>query len=380
MSTSRVGSDVLAGSADPDVPVTSVAASACTVPTDLPEADGTLTWDSTTLVLVRARAGESVGTGWTYAPAAGAAVVEQLLGPVVCGLDALAPAAAQLRMSRAVRNAGRSGLVAMAISAVDVALWDLAARLHGLPLTSLWGAPYSNSVAVYGSGGFTSYDDDQLRRQLTAWVDLGLTRVKIKIGESWGRAERRDRSRVALTRDQVGDEVEVFVDANGGYDVGQACRVGKTLDELGVTWFEEPVSSEDLAGLRRVRESVAADVAAGEYGHVLAYFSTMAHGAVDCVQIDATRCGGYTEWLRAAGAVAGHQLDVSGHCAPYLTATVAAATPNLRHLEWFHDHVRIEQLLFEGARDPVDGRLSLVDGPGHGLTLREDVYDTYRVA
>src|SRR3954452_3211811 len=277
-------------SSPPEVPVMSVAASACTFPTDSPEADGTLTWDSTTLVLVQVRAGESVGTGWTYAPTSAVAVVEELLSPAVCGMDALAPVAAQQQMSRAVRNAGRSGLVAMAISAVDVALWDLAARVHGLPLTRLWGGP-TNGVDVYGSGGFTSYDDDQLRRQLTAWTNLGLTSVKIKIGESWGCDQRRDLTRVALACDQVGDDVEVFVDANGGYRVGQAGRVGKALDDRGVTWFEEPVSSEDLAGLRRVRECVSADVAAGEYGHGLAYFAEMAHGAVDCVQIDATRCG-----------------------------------------------------------------------------------------
>jgi L-alanine-DL-glutamate epimerase-like enolase superfamily enzyme len=381
MNKDRARNDTLGPSPKPDLPVTSVAASACTIPTDAPEADGTLTWDSTTLVLVQVRAGENVGTGWTYAPPAAVAVVEQLLSPVVCGMDALAPAAAQQQMSRAVRNAGRSGLVAMAISAVDVALWDLAARLHGLPLTRLWGGPVTG-VEVYGSGGFTSYDDDQLRRQLTDWTELGLTCVKIKIGASWGRDQRRDLARVAVTRDHVGDDVDVFVDANGGYNVGQACRVGKTLDEHGVTWFEEPVSSEDRAGLRRVRECVSADVTAGEYGHDIAYFTDMAQGAVDCVQIDATRCGGYTEWLRASAAVAGHNLDVSGHCAPYLTAPVAAVTPNLRHVEWFHDHVRIEQLLFEGAHDPIQGQLHSAhgDGHGHGLTLRTDVFDTYRVA
>jgi L-alanine-DL-glutamate epimerase-like enolase superfamily enzyme len=367
----------------PDVAVTSVSASACTVPTDRPEADGTLTWDSTTLVLVQVRAEGTVGTGWTYAPAAAVEIVRQVLAPVVTGIDALAPVAAQQVMSRAVRNAGRAGLVAMAVSAVDIALWDLTARLHGLPLTRLWGGPVG-PVEVYGSGGFTSYDDEALRRQLTGWLDLGLPRVKIKIGESWGREPGRDLARVRMTRDVVGDDTEVLVDANGGYHVGQACRIGQALDDLGVTWFEEPVSSEDLAGLRQVRGQVGADVAAGEYGHDIDYFTQMSHGAVDCLQVDATRCGGYTEWLRAAAVAAGHHLDVSGHCAPYLTAPVAAVTPNLRHLEWFHDHVRIEQMLFEGTADPVEGLLARQDGPGsapgHGLTVRPEVFDRHRVA
>jgi L-alanine-DL-glutamate epimerase-like enolase superfamily enzyme len=327
------------------------------------------------VVVVEARAGGSVGTGWTFAPASAADVVTGLLAPVVEGSDALAPAATNEAMLRAVRNAGRPGLVTMAISAVDVALWDLCARLHDLPVARLWGGPVGD-VEVYGSGGFTTYDDRRLRDQLAGWMELDLPRVKIKVGESWGHDEARDIARTALARDVIGDDVELFVDANGGYSVGQACRVGQRLDDLGVTWFEEPVSSDDLPGLARVRDAVLADVTAGEYGHDATYFARMAP-AVDCVQVDATRCGGWTGWLRAAAAVDAHQRDVSGHCAPYLTAPVAAATRNLRHLEWFHDHVRIEQMLFEGAADPVDGRLPLPPGPGHGLTLRREVLDRH---
>ena len=339
------------------------------IPTDAPEGDGTLTWDSTTVVLVEATAGGRCGLGWTYAPAAAAAVVEDLLAPVVVDADALAPAATQAAMVRAVRNAGRPGLVGMALSAVDIALWDLCGHLLGLPLHRLWGAA-PTPVEVYGSGGFTTYDDDRLRRQVAGWRELGLSRVKIKIGESWGARESRDLARVAVAREAAGDDAELFVDANGGYPVGQACRVGRALDDLGVRWFEEPVSSDDLAGLARVREGVTADVTAGEYGYDPTYFARLAP-VVDCLQVDVTRCGGYTEWLRVAATAAAHQLDVSGHCAPYLSVPVASATPNLRHLEWFHDHVRIEQELFDGCPDPVAGRLHPHDRPGHGLTLKE---------
>ena len=327
-----------------EAPVTGLRARSVTVPTDAPEADGTLAWDSTT-------------------------VVDDLLAPVVVGADALAPAATQAAMVRAVRNAGRPGLVGMALSAVDVALWDLCGRLHELPLHRLWGAT-AHPVEVYGSGGFTTYDDDRLRAQVSAWRDLGLGRVKIKIAESRGTCEDRDLARVEIARQAAGAEAELFVDANGGYAVGQACRVGRALDELGVSWFEEPVSSDDLAGLRRVRDAVVADVTAGEYGYDLGYFQRMAP-SVDCLQVDVTRCGGYTEWLRVSAAAAAARLDVSGHCAPYLCVPVAAATPNLRHLEWFHDHVRIEQRLFDGCPDPIDGRLSPQDRPGHGLDLKE---------
>jgi L-alanine-DL-glutamate epimerase-like enolase superfamily enzyme len=361
-----------------DPHVTEVAAWAYTVPTDRPEGDGTLTWDSTTLVVVEARAADAVGTGWTWAPAAAAAVMDDLLAPVVTGRSALAPRDAQAAMVTAVRNAGRPGLVGMAISAVDIALWDLGARLLGLPLTTWWGAE-PRPVPVYGSGGFTTYPDDVLAEQLTGWIELGLPRVKIKIGESWGRRERRDLGRTALARRVVGDDAELYVDANGGYAVGQACRVGRALDDLGVTWFEEPVSSDDTTGLATVRAAVGADVAAGEYAATLADAARLVP-VVDCLQVDVTRCGGYTEWFRIAALAAAAGLDVSAHCAPYLSTPIAAATPRFRHIEWFHDHVRIVRELVDGFADPVDGALLPLDAPGHGLALRPGAAERYRVA
>jgi L-alanine-DL-glutamate epimerase-like enolase superfamily enzyme len=343
-----------------DQAIASVRTHAVTIPTDQPEADGTLSWDSTTMVAVEVRAGREVGTGWTWAPAAAAQVVDDLLAPVVTGRSPLAPADAQAAMVREVRNAGRPGLVGMAISAVDIAIWDLGARLLGVPLTT-WFGSHPRPVPVYGSGGFTSYDDDRLVTELEAWQARGLRAVKIKIGE--------DLRRVELARSVLGDDVELFVDANGAYDVGRARRVGRRLEELGVTWFEEPVSSDDLAGLAVLRDALDCDVTAGEYGYDLAYFRRMAP-AVDCLQIDVTRCGGYTEWRRIAAVAAAYGVDVSAHCAPYLSAPVAAATPRLRHLEWFHDHVRIVRELVDGYAPPVEGMLALPAGPGHGLRLR----------
>jgi L-alanine-DL-glutamate epimerase-like enolase superfamily enzyme len=366
-----------------DVPVSRVEATAYTIPTDRPEADGTLTWESTTMVLVSVSTDDPTlpcGTAWTYAPAAAAVVVRDLLSSAVRGASALDVARCGEDMVRAVRNAGRAGLVGMAMSAVEVALWDLKARLMDLPLASLLGA-VRDEVEIYGSGGFTSDSGSRLRHQLEGWLEQGMDRVKLKIGESWGSEVDRDLTRVALARQVVGGDAEVFVDANGGYDPQQAVRVARRLDDFGVTWFEEPVSSDDHAGLRKVRESSMPDVAAGEYGHSLAYFAhLLAADAVDCVQVDVTRCGGYSEWLRIAALAAGYGLEVSGHCAPSLSAPVAMATPNLRHLEWFEDHVRIESRFLEGFPDPAGGAIRPPDGPGHGLTVRTDDLAAYRVA
>ncbi len=168
-----------------------------------------------------------------------------------------------------------------------------------------------------------------------------------------------------------------------GYGRKQAIRVGRQMaEEWGVVWFEEPVSSDDLAGLREVRDQCTADVTAGEYGYDLAYFARMVEaGSVDCLQVDVTRCGGYSEWLRAAAVAASRNLQVSGHCAPNLHAHVAVAVPNIRHLEYFHDHHRIEHLLFDGALSPKGGALVPdLDRAGHGMTLKEADAARYRVA
>ncbi|MFJ9741437.1 enolase C-terminal domain-like protein [Streptomyces sp. NPDC101166] len=359
-----------------------LAVSVYRVPTDLPGGDATLTWDSTTLVLVEAAAAGERGIGWTYGSAAVAQVVEGELAGLVLGHDAYDVPAANDRMSRALRNAGRPGIGAGALSAVDIALWDLKARLLGLPLVRLLGAA-RDEVAVYGSGGLTPYDDAQLEGQLRGWTEQGVGRVKIKVGESWGRCEDRDLHRTRLARRTVGDTAELYVDANGGYTRKQAVRMAAAMADLGVTWLEEPVSSDDLAGLREVRDAVTADVAAGEYGYDLPYFARMATaGAVDCLQADVTRCGGVTVWLRAAAVAEGLGLHVSGHCAPHLHAHVAAAVPNTRHLEWFHDHVRIENLLFDGTLDPRGGsvRPGASGEPGLGLALNEANAAPYRTA
>ena len=367
------------GTARPDVLVEGLDVEVFTVPTDRPEADGTISWSSTTMVAVHARAGGQAGLGWTYGAAAAADVVRDVLGGVVVGRDALDVPAAWLAMQQQLRNAGRPGVASCALSAVDVALWDLAARLAGLPLVRLLGRA-RESVPVYGSGGFTSYDDHTLTSQLSGWVQREqIPRVKIKIGEAWGQREDRDLDRVLLARETVGDECELFVDANGAYPVGQAVRVGRRLDDLGVTWYEEPVSSDDLAGLRHVREQVRCDVAAGEYAWSLTDAQRMCQAqAVDCLQADATRCGGYTEWRRIAAVAAAHHLQISGHCAPALHAPVAAAVTNLRHVEWFHDHVRLERLLFDGTPSATGGRVVPdLSVAGHGMTLRQDA-DRYR--
>jgi L-alanine-DL-glutamate epimerase-like enolase superfamily enzyme len=366
-----------------DFPVVDgVTATVYEIPTDRPEADGTLAWSSTTLVIAHVTGGGRTGLGYTYGSGACKPLIEGELAAAVTGRGVLDTGAALQAMVRAVRNVGRPGLVSYAISAVETALWDLKGTLLGVPVCSLLGA-VRDTVPVYGSGGFTTYDDAAARAQLERWTgDLGIPRVKIKIGESWGTAQARDLARIAFARNVIGQEAELYVDANGGYTRKQAVRMARAMAEHDVTWFEEPVSSDDLDGLREVRDQVDPDVTAGEYGYDLTYFARMVDAqAVDCLQVDVTRCGGITEWLRAAAVAAARGLQVSGHCAPNLHAHVAAAVPNFRHLEYFHDHARIETMLFDGALDPSGGVLRPDPSrPGLGLTLKDANCARYRVA
>ncbi len=358
--------------------VESLRTTVLTIPTDGPEADGTLAWDNTTMVLVEVTSRGVTGLGYSYTAAAAADLIDSTLAELVVGSSAWSVAGTAAAMDRAVRNLGRTGVVASAISAVDTALWDLKARLLELPLADLLGRVHE-SVPVYGSGGFTTYDEQRLQEQVSGWLEQGISRVKIKIGQSWGAEVDRDLQRTAQVRDLVGTTGAVMVDANGGYTLGQAVRVGQALAELGVDWFEEPVSSDDLTGLREIRTQITPDVAAGEYGYTLRYFAAMlAARAVDCLQIDATRCGGYTTWLRAAAAAESVGVDVSAHCAPALHAPMLLAVPNLRHQEYFHDHVRIETLLFPGSLQVTDGALHPT-GHGHGLVLDRDAASAFLV-
>ncbi|CPR07606.1 mandelate racemase/muconate lactonizing enzyme [Mycobacterium bohemicum DSM 44277] len=365
-----------------EAPIDEVSARAYEIPTDAPEADGTLAWSSTTLVLAEVAAGGRRGIGYTYATGACGELITGPLANAVSGRSALDITGCWEAMVIAMRNNGRPGLVSCAISAVDTALWDLKGKLLDLPVCRLLGMA-REEVPIYGSGGFTTYDDGQTRAQLGRWVDdWKIPRVKIKIGESWGSDVARDLARIALARSIIGSDTELYVDANGGYRRKQAIRLAHAMAEHDVTWFEEPVSSDDLAGLHEVRDQVAPDVTAGEYGYDLAYFNRMLKAdAVDCLQADVTRCGGITDWLRAAAVAAAYNVDVSGHCAPNLHAHVASAIPNLRHLEYFHDHHRIEHMLFDGALSPEGGALRPDrQRPGLGLEIKNRDAEEYRVA
>jgi len=358
--------------------VEGVEVSAFRVPTDGPESDGTLEWDSTTIVTVLLATDGEFGVGYTYSDASVADLIASTLAPIVEESDPRSPPAIWAEMHAALRNAGQAGPGAMALSAVDVALWDLKARLLGIPLADAL-PRFHERVPVYASGGFTSYSNDRLAAQVSAWASDGHRRVKIKVG----RDPAADRARLRIARDAVGPNGELMVDANGAYERKEALAWAELFGEAGVTWLEEPVSSDDAAGLRLIRDRAPAGlaIAAGEYIWGLPDAQRLLEAkAVDVLQADVTRCGGITGLLRIDGLCRAFGVPFSAHCAPSISAHACCAMESMLHAEFFHDHARVERLLFDGTLDPVAGTLEPDRArPGLGIDLRDSAASEFAV-
>jgi L-alanine-DL-glutamate epimerase-like enolase superfamily enzyme len=351
------------------VQIERVDVAAYTVPTDAPESDGTLQWDKTTLVLVHITAGMWRGLGYTYADQATADLIQDTLVPEILHRNAFDIPLLWRCMVDRIRNLGRPGISSMAISAVDVALWDLKARILDVPLVSLLGTA-RDTITVYGSGGFCSYTAQQLEDQFLAWLEKGIHLFKMKVG----RDARADTHRVRHAHEVIGPTNELMVDANGAYTRKMALLQAERFADQRVCWFEEPVSSDDLEGLRVLRNRAPAgmDIAAGEYGYDAYYFRRMIEaGSVDVLQADATRCGGVTGFLQAANLCAGWGIPLSSHTAPGIHMHLGCACDAVRHLEYFHDHERIERMFFAGNVEVTNGVLRPdLARPGLGLEFK----------
>ena len=354
----------------PECSITKGFVSLYTVPTDSPESDGTMSWDSTSMVLVQLECAGTRSLGYTYADAGTASAAHKLLEDVVLGSDPFCHADTRQKMLRHIRNLGETGIAMMAVSAIDNALWDLRARLADLPLVSLLGQVRS-CIPVYGSGGFTSYTNGRLSDQLGGWAANGFTSVKMKIGTN----PDLDPGRVEVARQAIGSECNLFVDANGAYTVTQAIELANRFAEHGVRWFEEPVSSDNLIGLDQIRRRapLGMDIAAGEYGYTAWYFKSMLEAeAVTVLQADCTRCGGISGFLDAASLCWAHNVPLSSHCGPSMHLHACCSVPRAVHMEFFHDHARIERMLFDGFCEPVNGCMFPdLSRAGLGLELKE---------
>jgi L-alanine-DL-glutamate epimerase-like enolase superfamily enzyme len=357
--------------------ITSGEVSVYRIPTDQPEeSDGTAVWDATTLVLVELRCGDQTGLGFTYSDEAAAHIAKELIEKKVLGGNAFDIPTLHAAMDRFTRNMGRPGLVSTAISAIDICLWDLKARLLNVSLVKLLGQA-RQSIPAYGSGGFTSYTYRQLRDQLGGWAANGFKAVKMKIG----REPEKDITRVKQVAEELAGNCELFVDANGAYKRKQALAKANAFAPLGVTWFEEPVSSDDLAGLRVMVQEAPPGmrVAAGEYIYVLDDAKTLLHAnAVDVLQADVTRCGGVSNFEKIAGVCEMNHVPLSAHTSPSIHSSLCCAFEAAINVEYFHDHARIEDMFFDGAAKPSDGLLKPdAARPGLGLDFKRSAAEEF---
>ncbi len=277
------------------------------------------------------------------------------------------------------RQFGSGGIGALAISAVDIGLWDLKAKALGLPLYKLIGA-VRDSVPVYGSGGGTHLTKDELVAEAAGYVERGIPRVKIKVGKDFGRAEKEDIERVTAVRDAVGYDVALYVDANSAYHPKQAIYLAKEFEQSQVGWFEEPVLTEDVEGLARIVGATSIQIATGEQEYsVHGFRGLLSAAAVDIVQPDVFRVGGVTAWLRIAELAETFNRPVAPHLAPLVHLHLACTIPNLKSLEyrdidmeadrgWYHDVPQLNG----GTWSPFPDRL--------GLGLELDPYAVERWA
>jgi L-alanine-DL-glutamate epimerase-like enolase superfamily enzyme len=358
--------------------ISSAKVTALTIPTEQPESDGTAEWDSTTVVIVEVSGGGASGLGYSYCNKAAAQISEELLKKEVIGKNAFDIEAIHAALDRQVRNWGRPGLVSNAISAIDTALWDLKARILGQPLALLLGRQ-RNETTAYGSGGFTSYSEKQLVNQLSGWASDGFEHVKMKIG----RHPDRDVQRVTAVQKALRGKAELFVDANGAYRRKQALEKSRIFGDLGVRWFEEPVTSDDRIGLRMLVKHAPPimRIAAGEYTYVLddARLLLEAH-AVDVLQADVTRCGGVTNFLKIGQACEIYHFPYSAHTCPSVHASICCSLAAAINIEYFYDHARIEHMIFEGAITPKAGKLAPdLSQPGLGLELKRQDAQKFEV-
>lgn len=360
--------------ATPAVMINRVDARAYTIPTEKPESDGTLEWDSTTIVLVRVSADGLYGIGYSYTSAGAVSVIHSELADAIVGRNAIDTTACWNALKAATRNLG-PGIASMAAAAVDIAIWDLKAKILDLPLASLLGMARER-ISIYGSGGFTSYTDEELAQQLGHWASMGIGMVKMKIG----REPVKDPHRIRVARNAIGPNVRLFVDANGAYKRKQALAMSEVLVENDVTWYEQPVWHTDFEGLRWLRDRVppTIDISSGEYAFDDWYFRELIkQGTVDVLQADATRCG-ISGFMEAAALCEANNLPLSSHTAPSVSVHVCCAAQPARHLEYFHDHERIEEMIFDGARKPQDGFLAPDRSrAGLGIELKERDAERY---
>jgi L-alanine-DL-glutamate epimerase-like enolase superfamily enzyme len=318
------------------------------------------------LVTVRLRDAEGAeGVGYSYTVAAGGAavraLVERYAAPLLVGADAERIEALWQKLWWGLHYGGRGGPTSLAISAVDIALWDLKARRLGTPLWRLLGG-HDPRVPVYAGGIDLQFPLDRLLRQTDDNLRRGFRAIKMKVGR---RHLREDVERVGAMRAHLGPDFPLMVDANMRWSADEAIRAARALGPFGLVWIEEPTIPDDVAGHARIVREGGQPIAAGENLHTLWEFQLLiAAGGVTFPEPDVTNCGGVTVFMKVAHLAEAFNLPVTSHGAHDVTVHLLAAAPNRSYLE--AHGFGLERFIAEPLRIE-EGFAVAPERPGHGV-------------
>jgi L-alanine-DL-glutamate epimerase-like enolase superfamily enzyme len=334
--------------------------------------------------LVKLRSADGAqGIGFCYVGSAAGELfrvaVEQLLAPVLIGRDSLCVEGLWTEMYQEALLQGRMGTVMRAISALDIALWDLNARTAGLPLHKFLGAVQPDSVEAYASGGYyvEGKSAEMLGEEMASYVALGFKAVKMKTGR-W--SPQGEESRVKAARTAIGPDVPLMLDCNNGWsDTVQAMQYLRRMEQYDPFFIEEPFSPDDVESHSRLARLTRIPIATAEIGYGRWYHKHLLDkGGAAILQTDAAVCGGITEWKRIAAMAAGYSIPVFPHWFHDLHAPLVAATPNARYVEYFwDDQVLNFRRLIDRQLSHKDGRVLLHQTPGLGFSFDEREVSKY---
>ncbi|TPW27885.1 mandelate racemase/muconate lactonizing enzyme family protein [Martelella alba] len=315
------------------------------------------------------------GLGVTYHEVGGEATAELIrrsMAPRLIGRDPFDTEVIWSEFFHYLRGVGRKGLTYCALSAIDIALWDLKGKIVDLPIYRLIGGGRTK-VPVYASGGWTSYSDDELLEEVTGMVGRGFRAVKFKVGSDGGTNPRRDAERVRKVREAVGPDIALMVDANNAFDAATAVQLANRIRDYDITLFEEPVFADDMPGLQRFKRGTDIPLATGEHEYLkFGVRDLLLHQAADIIQVDGTRAGGYTEMIKCAALTQAWNVRFAPHAMENIHLQLAAAIPNTLFLERLLMFEDLTANVFDNAPVPIDGFMHVPDLPGLGLTLNMD--------
>ncbi len=339
-------------------------------------ADATRKVETVGYTIVRVTTDQGLeGVGVTYHEVGGEAtrsLIAHDIAPRLAGRDPFETEALWAEFYAYLRGAGRKGLAFCALSAVDIALWDLKGKILGMPLYRLLGGN-NPMVAVYASGGWTSFSDDELAANSKAKIERGYSIVKVKVGVEGGRNPRRDLRRIRMVRAAIGPDAGLLLDANNCWDAATAIQFANNVRDCDIMFFEEPVFADDIPGLARFRRGTDIPLATGEHEYTkFGVRDLVLHEAVDVVQVDVTRVGGYTEVLKVLAITQAWNLKFAPHAMEHLHLHLVAAAPNAMFVERLDIFEKITGEVFTNAPVPKDGTMEIPDRPGLGLDLNLD--------